>query len=257
MLGRLHKGDDPGSAGLPNPKHSELTMSDKKTLRSHPINYSQILALRGLRLPAITLRGLQTAGIYCQPAVSIEHQHLARRYVLRGVESGGAVAALGAYASFVDERGKPLAWLQRVDSIGVNGVHAVVVSPVLLRLEMVRIERTYDLLVTRHSLSESVKGTRPQLVTSVLFYGRRGSLEMELWGKDCDFRGTVCPAFYTRSGESVTLPEMLQPTVASITAAVCCLGCRHCHLLSPRMSHELTDCAPRASEEGEAFPSRA
>ena len=72
---------------------------------------------------------------------------------------------------------------------------------------------------------------------------------MELWDKDGEFRGTVCPAFYTRSGESVTLPEMVQPAVAAITAAVCCLGCRHCHLLSPRMSHQLTDCVPQASEE--------
>jgi hypothetical protein len=218
---------------------------------------TEILARQGLRLPPITLKCLRTAGIYCQPSVSMEHQHIAKKYVLRGVESGGAVAEVGAYASFVDEQGNALPWLQRVDSIGVNGVHAIVVAPVLIRVQMLRIERTYDLLITRHSLRESVKGTRPHLISSVLFYGRRGSLEMELWDKDGEFRGTVCPAFYTRSGESVTLTEMLQSAVAAITAAVCCLGCRHCHLLSPRMSHELTDCVPRASEEWEAFPSRA
>jgi hypothetical protein len=49
-------------------------------------------------------------------------------YVLRGVESGGAVADLGAYSSFVAEDSHALPWLQRVDSIGVNGVHAIVVS---------------------------------------------------------------------------------------------------------------------------------
>ena len=90
------------------------------------MSHNQILALRGLRLPAMTLKSLKTGGIYCQPSVSIEHQHLAGRYVLRGVESGGAVADLGGYCSFVDETGHPISWLQRVDSIAVNGIHAVV-----------------------------------------------------------------------------------------------------------------------------------
>ena len=76
---------------------------------------------------------------------------LAKRYVLRGVESGGAVADIGAYSSFVNAEGNTLNWLQRVDSIGVNGVHAIVVAPVLVRVEMLRIQRTYDLLITRHT----------------------------------------------------------------------------------------------------------
>jgi hypothetical protein len=231
-------------------------------MQSQPVTLNngqagEVLARQGMRLPQIVLKRLRDAGIYCQPTVSVEHQNLAKKYVVRGVESGGALADLGAYSSFVGERGEMLAWLQRVDSVGVNGVHGIVVAPVLIRLEMLRIERTYDLLITRHSLRESVKGTRPYLVSSVLFYGRRGSLEMELWDKDCEFRGVVWPAFYTRSGESVTLPEMFQPAMAAITAAVCCLGCRHCHLLSPRMSHELIDRTPRASEEWEALHSGA
>ena len=135
---------------------------------------------------------------------------LARKYVLRGVESGGAVAGLGAYASFVDERGNALAWLQRVDSIGVNGVHAVVVAPVLVRVEMLRIDRTYDLLITRHSLAASKANQRPRLESAILFHGRRGSLEMELWGKDAGFRGTVSPVFYMRSGEPMILPSEFQ-----------------------------------------------
>jgi hypothetical protein len=181
------------------------------------------------------LKCLRTAGIYCQPSVSIEHQYLAKKYVLRGVESGGAVAQVGAYASFVDERGNTLPWLQRVDSIGVNGVHAIVVAPVLVRVQMLRIERTYDLLITRHQLAKSENSQKPQLESSILFYGRRGSLEMELWGKDVGFRGTVCPVFYTRSGESVVLPNDLQDAATRITSAVCCLGCRHCHLLGPNL----------------------
>ena len=196
---------------------------------------TEILARQGLRLPPITLKCLRTAGIYCQPSVSIEHQHLAKKYVLRGVESGGAVAEVGAYASFVDEQGNALPWLQRVDSIGVNGVHAIVVAPVLIRVEMLRIERTYDLLITRHQLAKSRQSQRPRLESSILFYGRRGGLEMELWGKDAAFCGTVCPVFYTRAGERVVLPNDFQDAATRITSAVCCLGCRHCHLLGPRL----------------------
>jgi hypothetical protein len=197
---------------------------------------AEVLARQGLRLPPVTLNCLRTAGIYCQPSVSIEHQHLAKKYVLRGVESGGAVAEVGAYASFVDEQGTALPWLQRVDSIGVNGVHAIVVAPVLIRVQMLRIERTYDLLITRHHLARSGDSQRPRLGSSILFYGRRGSLEMELWGKDVAFRGAVSPVFYTRAGENVVLPNDFQDAATRITSAVCCLGCRHCHLLGPRLT---------------------
>src|ERR1700691_852916 len=209
-------------------------MESQRTMHNRRLE-AEVLARQGLRLPPITLRCLRTAGIYCQPSVSIEHQHLAKKYVLRGVESGGAVAEVGAYASFVDEQGNALPWLQRVDSIGVNGVHAIVVAPVLVRVQMLRIERTYDLLITRHRLAKSGDSERPRLESSVLFYGRRGSLEMELWGKDAAFRGTVCPVFYTRAGERVVLPNDFQDAATRITSAVCCLGCRHCHLLGPRL----------------------
>ncbi len=206
---------------------SQLTTHHRRT-------ETDVLARQGLRLPPITLKCLRTAGIYCQPSVSIEHQHLAKKYVLRGVESGGAVAEVGAYASFVDEHGNALPWLQRVDSIGVNGVHAIVVAPVLVRVQMLRIKRTYDLLITRHCLAKSGDSERPRLESSVLFYGRRGSLEMELWGKDAAYRGTVCPVFYTRAGERVVLPNDFQDAAARTSSAVCCLGCRHSHLLGPR-----------------------
>jgi hypothetical protein len=56
---------------------------------------------------------------------------------------------------------------------------------------------------------------------------------MELWGKDVTFRGAVSPVFYTRAGESVALPQELRRAVTRITGAVCCPGCRHCHLLGP------------------------
>lgn len=218
---------------------------------------AEILTRQGLRLPGIVLNRLRSAGIYCQPTVSIEHQRLAGRYVLRGVESGGAVSDLGAYTSFVDEHGGATAWLQRVDSIAANSVHAIVVAPVLIRLEMVRIERTYDLLITRHSLTDAKNGVRPHLESSILFYGRRGGLELELWGKDAGFSGAVCPVFYTRSGEDVILPVGFERATIQMTTAVCCLGCRHCHLLRPKMMPELSDHADGTSLDCAAIPSRA
>ena len=209
-------------------------MKSVATTQSHKVDHRELLARQGLRLPVAILKHLRSVGIYCQPSISIEHQHLAKKYVLRGVESGGAVAELGAYSGFVDEQGVALSWLQRIDSIGVNGVHGIVVAPVLVRVQMLRIERTYDLLITRHSLASSTNQQRPTLESSILFHGRRGSLEMELWGKDAAFRGAVCPVFYSRSGEPVTLPRNLQTAAARLTAAVACTGCRHCHLLEPK-----------------------
>lgn len=196
----------------------------------------KLLARQGLRFPAIILRQLRNAGIYCQPTVSIEHQHLAKRYVLRGVESGGAVAELGAYSSFTAEDGSALGWLQRVDTVGVNGVHAIVVAPVLVRIEMLRVQRTYDVLITRHCLQATGTGQRPRLESSILFYGRRGTLEMDLWGDDGPFGGVVSPAFYTRSGEIAEVPAEFRWAVVRITSGACCVGCHHCHLLELRLS---------------------
>lgn len=209
-------------------------MSAHRRATEKQLDFHEVLARQGLRLPAPILKHLRNSGIYCQPSISIEHQHLARRYVLRGIESGGAVAEFGAYSSFVGEHGEPLGWLQRIDSVGVNGVHAIVIAPALVRIEMVRIQRTYDLLITRHTLLSSPPSPRPRLQSEIVFFGRRGSLELELWGKDIAFRGTLAPVFYTRSGETAESPREFQRAAALITTAVCCIGCRHCHLLQPK-----------------------
>ena len=216
-----------------------MTRDAQKGVHGRELDHHELLARQGLRFPVIILRHLRSAGIYCQPTVSIEHQHLAKRYVLRGVECGGAVADLGCYSSFTDEQGNALAWLQRVDTVGVNGVHAIVVAPALVRIEMLRVQRTYDVLITRHGLRGVGQNQRPRLESSILFYGRRGTLEMELWGKDAAFRGAVCPAFYSRSGEALSVPVEFQDALARISAAVCCVGCRHCHLLQPKAAPRL------------------
>ncbi len=192
-----------------------------------------VLALRGLRLARAIRKRLQATGVYCQPAISIEHQHTANRYVLRGAESGGAVAEAGSYCGFVCEDGAPLPWLQPLDTIGFNGLHAIVVAPVLVRLQVFRYRQTYDLLITRHCLQPTQMRARPRLESSVMFHGRQGTLALELWGRDSAFRGSIAPIFYDRGGEQVTIPAIFMRAIYQTVAGACCVGCRHSHVLVP------------------------
>jgi hypothetical protein len=185
----------------------------------------------GLRLSRQALRVLKERGIFVQSAVSLEHQHLAKRYVVRGVESGGAVGDVGRYLTFAQPDGRPIECLHPVEAIGVNGLHAVVVAPVLVRIEMVRTVRTYELLITQHSPGETSDGKRPTLETKVLFRGVHGRLELDLSGKDKAQAGAVLPTFYSLAGEVVAIPKQFQEVARAITAAVHCAGCSHRHFV--------------------------
>ncbi len=134
----------------------------------------------GLSLPQQTRRALEKRGIYCQPSVSIEHQHLARRYVLRGVESGGAVADMGRYCSYLNADGTPAPWLQQIDSISGNGRHAIIIAPEFVRIEMLRIGHTYELAITRLWLKSEEGHTRPAIATAPVFRGQQGTLVIDL-----------------------------------------------------------------------------
>src|SRR5579863_5035799 len=107
-------------------------VSERRKPESAALRY----VLHGLALPASVLRALQKRGIYCTPGLSLEHQHLAKRYVLRGVESGGAVSDMGRACAFVSPDGGPLLWLQSLDSMAVNGRHAIFIAESLVRVEM-------------------------------------------------------------------------------------------------------------------------
>jgi hypothetical protein len=203
------------------------------TETTNRLSREQVLALRGLRLPSAALKKLQQSGIYCEPSISIEHQHLAWKYVIRGVESGGAVPKLGHYVGLADTNGQWLSWLQRIHAVGRNGLHAVAVAPQFVRLQMFRTEQTYDLLITEHKLEIPAEGRRPALRNKIIFHGIHGTLALELWGKDSHFSEQVAPAFFTRSGEPQLIPNMFREAVYRITAASCCVGCQHCHLLQP------------------------
>ena len=191
-------------------------------------------ALYGLALPPNVLRALQKRGIYCTPGVSLEHQHLARRYVLRGVESGGAVSDMGRACAFVAEDGSPLPWLQSIHSIAVNGRHAILLAESMVRLEILRSVRTWELAITLHTLSPAPDRIRPQVNSKLLYRGRDGVLSVDLWKEEHQgLRGNMAPTFYSRAGEVLPLPQKFEEAIRKITSAACCIGCKHVHLGVP------------------------
>lgn len=193
----------------------------------------------GLRLSRQALRVLRERGIFAQSSVSLQHQQLANRYVVRGVESGGAASDIGRYVTFAQEDGQPIECLHPVETIGVNGVHSVVVAPVLVRLDMLRKGRTYELLVTRHTAGKVANGRRPPLETTVLFRGVHGRLELDLSGRDKAQAGAVLPTFYSLSGEEIAIPEQFRPAVcASVKAAQCSRCCHRHYVRGPRKKKE-------------------
>jgi len=198
-----------------------------------------VMARRGLELRGRALRRLREVGIYARSKVSLEYQNLAQRYVIRGVESGGAIAELGRYVTFAGERGEPLAYLQPLDALGVNGVPAVVVAPVLVRVEVFRAWRTYQLLITEHQPGAVENGRRPRLESRVLFRGTDGFLDLELWKADRKRAGSVLPEFFTRAGEALEIPEAFQSVAMAATCGACCAGCSHCHYLVEGRSRAL------------------
>jgi hypothetical protein len=192
----------------------------------------------GLRLSRDGLRVLRERGIFAQSSVSLEHRHLAKCYVVRGLESGGAAGDVGHYVTFAREDGRPAEYFCQVETIGVNGPHAVVLAPVLVRIEMLRKASTYELLITQHRPSSASNGTRLQLEARILFRGVHGRLELDLLEKDRARAGAVLPTFYSRGGDEVGIPRRFRSAVRAVTAAVNCAGCSHCHYTTVKQEEE-------------------
>lgn len=192
------------------------------------LSKAQLLALRGLRLPRIALHKLRELGIYCDPAISVERQAQAGCYVIRGLESGGAVQNLGAYCSFVASDGTAITRLQKIDAVGRNGLHAVVVSPELVRIQMFRNEGTFQLLITEHRLEAIAGVKRPRLSSQILFHGINGTASSDVLAGE---ENCALPVFLTRSGDVRRIPERFEWALRKIVAASSCLGCKHCHVL--------------------------
>lgn len=189
------------------------------------------LAHRGLTLSRNVLRCLDKVGIFAQSHVSLEHQHLARRYVVRGIESGGAVKEIGRYVTFCGPTGEPLPYLHPIDSVGVNGVHAVVVAPLLVRIELFRNGRTCQLLITKHQPGRVETDRRPPLENRALFRGVNGFLETEQPSEDNDLTTSAMPRFWSRAGEEYETPPVFAAAVQAATKGARCIGCLHAHYL--------------------------
>ena len=181
-----------------------------------------------LVLPKPMLRRLEGAGIYCQTWVTVEKQARADRWVLRGVESGGSTKDIGRYISFFGSDGTRLPWVQKMDRIGSNGVHAVVVASELLSVEMARVGQTYQLLIVQHSLGLAVIG-KPPVRSTVLFRGVDGQLSDELRKQG------LSPEFFARSGEVKAIPEPYVGATKIVTGGVTCLNCKHVHGLTEKV----------------------
>jgi len=201
------------------------------------------LAHRGLVLPRSVLRRLDQVGIFTQAQVSLEHQHLARRYVVRGVESGGGVRDVGRYVTFCGPAGEQLSYLYPIDTVGVNGIHAVVIAPTLVRIELFRSGRTCELLITRHEPAQAADGRRPPLVGVVVFRGVNGLLEPDEPGPS----NGLIPRFWSRSGEQRPVPRPFAPVIEAATRGASCFGCSHSHFLTAPAA--MTSVPGRAAEQ--------
>ena len=177
-----------------------------------------------LVLPKPMMAKLDSLGIYCQTWVTVERQDRAKRWVLRGVESGGSAKEFGRYISFFAADGSRLEWLQKADRIGANGVHAIVIGEVLSSIEMARVDETYQLLIARHQLGKpKTEGKRPPVESSVIFRGVDGQLSEKLRKQG------LAPAFLTRSGEVKAVPSEFLEAAKLVAAGVSCGNCRHVH----------------------------
>src|SRR2546427_356728 len=124
---------------------------------------------------------------------------------------------------------RPIPWLHPLDGIGVNGVHALVVAPSLVRVEMFRRGQTYDVLISRLVPRHESNGKRPALQSTTIFHAEEGYLQADLAKGGRDLKGSVMPAFYSRAGELLAVPGQFESVIKAVTMAVRCFGCSHSH----------------------------
>ena len=111
---------------------------------------------------------------------------------------------------------------------------AVLLAESLVRIEMLRSERTWELAITLHTLSCVPERARPQIVSKSLIRGRDGVLSVDLWKEEHRaLRGKLAPIFYSRAGEALTYPPSFEEAIRKTTAAACCVGCKHTHVGVP------------------------
>jgi hypothetical protein len=125
--------------------------------------------------------------------------------------------------------------IQSIHSIAVNGRHAIFLAERMVRIEMASQRTELGAGYHPHSLSRVAEQERPQIVSRrPLFIGRDGVLSVDLWKDEHrGLRGKLAPIFYSRAGEALPFPPPLEEAIRKITAAACCVGCKHTHVGVP------------------------
>ena len=181
---------------------------------------------------------LRMERIYVDWRMSCEMQRQSKQWVIRATESGGAVGDIGYYLGYCGLKGERLRLSYELATLTFNGMHAVVVAPELVKVEMLRIDRNYQLMLSRHvrtaktKLDKKTGKPRRWILNYLQFISVHGSLDLELWGKDKKLSGLVEPVFKNRLGEIVQPPEAFLPAVRAATQGVNTLKCRKALLLS-------------------------
>ena len=94
-----------------------------------------------------------------------------------------------------------------------------------VREQRIRSLRSYELVITLHTLRSLPGRKRPEVESTLLFRGKDGVLPFDLWkGKHRDLRGRVAPVFYDRAGEVISPPCHLEEAIRKLIEAVCCIG---------------------------------
>ena len=130
--------------------------------------------------------------------------------------------------TFCDQGGAPLVWLHPLDSVGVNGAHALVIASTLVRVEMLRVGHTYDLFITQHAPGFLITETPTTGKTRFCFSAHEGYLAaLDLVKENGE------PERIGRAGISLTVREVLtmpvefEAVVKAITGAAGKAGGRH------------------------------
>ena len=192
-------------------------------------------------------RKLQDAGVFCQSEVSIQYQSIAKRSVLRGVESGGSNRDIGRYVTFCDERGGPVRWLQPIDSVATNGRHSVVITTALISVDVFRMRNTYELLIARHQVTETSSGLG-RIESKLSFRGRQGYLPLDLTGAEKDMAGQILPEFFNKAGERMEIPPALVAVVKAAVRGANCIGCTHQHFVAAPKLADAMNISPTVGE---------
>jgi hypothetical protein len=90
----------------------------------------------------------------------------------------------------------------------------------MVRIEMLRSARSWELAITLHTLSHIPERVRPQIVSKPLFRGSDGVLSVDLWKDERrGLRGKLAPIFYSRAGEVLPFPPPSEEAIRKITVA--------------------------------------